>query len=357
MAILGAQQRLDNLIGGKPWGNGEDGAATPSSDPNTRTTATGSGTSLTLGSGALANGDYFVIHQTRKTSAAGKWEIACVASGGGTTSIVTTKSLVNTYTTGAQVIQFDLNTIVEISAHSITAWTGSTGGLAVFCGKDSITVSGNLTGTGNGYKLGVGESGTPTSASDAESSYGDPGTAATGAGQGANDSSGAGGGYGTAGGVGINGAAAGAQHGSADLTVLDFGGGGGGGLSNPIGGNGGDSGAAVIFITKNFIASAATVILNGAAGSTAPGDSRGGGGGSGGACLVVCETATIGSNKITATGGAGGGGTISGGTGGVGRIAVHHSGTVSASTITNPDFEDVTDTTLVETGSNFFALL
>lgn len=348
MAILGAEQRLDNVVPGLPWGDGSNGSQTYSSDPNTRTTATGSSTSITLASAILSDGDVFLIHQTRSTSSAGFWEFAKVASGGGTTSITTTKALVNTYASGSQVVLFTMDSDVTINAHSITAWGGSTGGIAVYCGKDSITIAGNLTGTGNGYKGGAGQADPGSAAAgDGESSYGDPGTEATGAGDYASTAAGAGGGYGTAGGD-IGGANGGDVHGSADLTVIDFGGGGAGGSSNPDGGAGGDSGGAIIFITKNFVASAATVINNGADGSTAPGDTRGGGGGSGGAVLVVCETATVGSDKITATGGAGGGGTVSGAAGGDGRIAVHHSKTITI-TSTDPSYEDVEDATLIET--------
>jgi hypothetical protein len=72
--------------------------------------------------------------------------------------------------------------------------------------------------------------------------------------------------------------------------------------------------------------------------------------------LVVCQTAALGTNALVSTGGAGG--TGSGGNGGggsVGRIAIHHSGAITGTT--NPTFTDVEDTTLVESGGAFFALL
>lgn len=61
--------------------------------------------------------------------------------------------------------------------------------------------------------------------------------------------------------------------------------------------------------------------------------------------------AVLGSNLLTATGGAGGTETRAGGNGSTGRIAVHHYGTVTGTT--NPTFTDVTDASLIETGGSF----
>ena len=61
---------------------------------------------------------------------------------------------------------------------------------------------------------------------------------------------------------------------------------------------------------------------------------------------MVCQEGNFGTNKLTASGGAGGG--TGGGAGAVGRIAIHHSKTIVGTT--SPAFTDVEDTTLKEKG-------
>ena len=93
--------------------------------------------------------------------------------------------------------------------------------------------------------------------------------------------------------------------------------------------------------------------MNGTSG-TDVNSSGGGGGGAGGSCLIACQVATLGTNVITATagtGGASGGAGGNGGNGSVGRIAIHHSGTVTGTT--NPTFTDVSDGSLTEQNAWF----
>jgi hypothetical protein len=75
--------------------------------------------------------------------------------------------------------------------------------------------------------------------------------------------------------------------------------------------------------------------------------------------LLVVGTVALGTNKITVAAGAGGvpGAGYPGGNGAVGRIAVHHSGTISGSS--TPALTDVTDTSLVENlgGSFLFNMI
>lgn len=373
MANLNSWQKISRVMSGMPWGDGASGSATISSDPNIRASITGTATQTTgtAGSSGFANGDVVVLHQTQGTGA-GQWEINKVASGGGTTSLTFQVALQYTYGTGAQIIKVPRYTTATVSAHSITGWDGTVGGIGVICAKTSITVSGTLNGAGLGQSGGGGNSyGSTASQGAGTGGNGTQAQTANGSGGGGSATSGAsggggggGGGHNASGDNGTNGEGSagtgGGAVGSTDLITLLPGGAGGGATGGNngawrFGGSGGGGGAIFILISKSITLSAA-ISVNGAAGSA--GDSRagGGGGGAGGSVLVVCETASLGTAQITSTAGgsgagAGGGGT--GGTGSVGRIAVHHSGTVTGTT--NPTFTDVSDATLNEsvTGGAF----
>lgn len=366
---------------GKPWGDGRDGNATVSSDPNTRATASGTAnaSALTIGSAILSDGDVFVIHQTRGTANVGKWEINKVASGGGTTSITCQKALANTYGTGAQVIKFTMYDEVTYNTHSIAAWNASTllGGVEVVCGKTSIVAtSQTITASALGFTkassstgsntspnyTGEGTTGAPAVQRTANGNGGGGGLAETNSANAKNASGGGGGGNGTAGtqvdqrgsdspaGSIQSGGAGGGANTATDLTTIWLGGAGGTGGANNTGGAsadaGGNGGGIVILITKTFTGGTINAIGGNGASATNYGA---GGGGAGGSVLLVCNTATLGT--ITASGGSGGaqnsfGG--AGGAGGTGIVAVHHSGTITGTT--NPTFTDVEDATLKEGG-------
>ena len=91
-----------------------------------------------------------------------------------------------------------------------------------------------------------------------------------------------------------------------------------------------------------------TVSVTGGKGAKDGGDGTGGsgGGGAGGSVLYVCATATLGTTKTTSSGGTTEAAGSPGGSGSVGRIALHHSGTVTGTT--TPTFTDISDATLVE---------
>lgn len=369
MANLNAWQKIDRVVPGKPFGDGADGSATVSTDPNIRATITGTATQTTgtAGSSAFANGDLVILHQTQGTGA-GQWEVNKVASGGGSTSLTFQVAHNYTYGTGAQIIKVPRYTEATVSAHSVTAWNGSTGGVEIICGKTSITVSGALTGTGLGFRgsttqpsprvdsnRGEGLNGNwNVQGATTDSNYGAGGTY-YGTYQGGG---GDGGGNGMAGGGGGVHGSGGSTGGSADLITMAMAGGGGYGSYNDNSGGtpgaGGTAGSILILISASITISAG-FSSNGNNGVNANTPSKSecgaGGGGAGGDILMIGQNVTLGTGNTTATGGTGGAGQSgnqNGGAGGVGRIAVHHSGTVTGTT--NPTFTDVTDATLKERG-------
>lgn len=365
MGVLSQWQKISRVLGGLPFGNGSAGNTTISSDPNTRATVIGTAdaTTSTLGSAILQNGDICILHQTQGAGA-GQWEVQKVLSGGGTTSITWLVPLKYTYGAGAQCIKFSLNLAVTVNAHSPTAWNGSTGGVEVICGRNSITIAQALIGTGLGFRGGnsVNDSGNGL----AYAGEGTVGatikqTSANGNGGGGGNSQyqapiddvgGGGGGNGAAGSpaattYGTPGAG-GLEVGAGDLTTIDLGGGGGGASAQTSedASNGGNGGSIVILISKSVIITGS--IVNGGNNSGSSSKSTGGGG-AGGSVLIVAATVTLGSALITALGGTSlnpTDGDGKGGDGSVGRVAVHHSGAVTGTS--NPTFTDVSDGTLVE---------
>ena len=377
--MLADSQKISRVLKGKPFGDGNADNATISSNPNTRETCTGSlgETALTAGGTGLSDGDIVFIHQTRGIGA-GQWEINKVASGGGTVNLVMEEDLVYAYVSGAQVVDIPMYDELTINAFTGTAWNGSTGGVTVIAGKTSITVSGALnynggngtagytaTGaTGGGFRGGNSKGNAARPTGTQGESYGGAGGSsysANGGGGGAgsaqtangsDDGGGAGyAGVGTKGTeAGVYGGLGGGTYGTAALTTIHLGSGGGGAArSNDEGnkecGSGGSGGGLVVLISKDITLTSG-VTVNGGNG----GDSGGwnGGGGSGGSILLQCATSTLGTAKATATGG-------TGTTASVGRIAVHHSGTVTGTT--SPTFSDTTDDTLVEAASGGAFLL
>jgi hypothetical protein len=381
MAVLNNWQKISRVLPGQPFGNAVDGDLTISSDTTQSLTVKScsgeaASTSLTIAAGAFTNGDVVLIHQSRGTDV-GQWEINRVTSGGGSTTLTLQSALQYTYTDSgasqAQVMKIPMYNTVTVDSGdtwSATAWGGDTGGILTFAAKN-LTITGSISASIKGFRYGdgfevwdgygyQGEGHTTTTQTQSRSYSGSGGG-------GGRNASGAGGSYGDAnGGYGaMNDAQSGSGSigGVADLTNLYFGGGGGGGTNygitiKPRGGRGG--GAIVIFAKEIVISG--TITSNGEQGVTAddPSWSRAGGGGAGGPILIQTQKATLGSNKITAIKGAGGdgqGGAKDGGAGSNGRIAVHHSGTISGSS--TPSFTDTTDATLIESlgGSFLFNMI
>ena len=388
MATLSSWQKITRVLPGMPFGDGREGAYSSASAPSL-TVQSCSGTSgtntLTLAVGAFANGDVIKIVQMRGTGV-GQYEINKITSGGGTTSLTLDKNLQYTYTDSgasqAQVFKMLMYTSITVQAGTwnITGWDENTNGCLPLVARVGTTITGTINGDGLGFlgALGVtgtnehGHQGEGTAATRGGSSEAANGNGAGGAddGNGGNRAAGGGGGGNALAGAtgsnsptGTTGGTGGEAKGSADLTNMVLGGGGGGGGSavptTTFGtdkGAGGDGGAIVVFFTKDITITGG-ITVDGANGTTGARDGcGGGGGGAGGSVLIVCQTATLGSSLITATGGVGAaeGGFpdgLIGGTGSVGRIAVHHSGTVTGTT--SPAFTDVSDPTLIETNAGF----
>ena len=380
MAALNSFQKITRVLPGMPFGSGADGALTISSNTTQSLTikscsGSSGSTTLTIASGDFTNGDVVIIHQTRGTGA-GQWEVNRVSSGGGTTSLTLQVALNYTYTDSgasqAQVFKLPMYTTVVVNGSttwSATDWDANINGFLAFAVNVSATITGNLSSQGKGFVAGAAvASGVAGNQGESTTGAGSASTSANGmAGGGGNYATnnqrqgGGGGGYATAGTTGgtLGGGsptpgAGGGTGGAADLTTLIFGGSGGSGSGESGtdgGGAGGDSGGGIFIFAKD-ITITGTINGKGSDGPAATG-SGAGGGGAGGSILLEVGSATLGSNLMTATGGAGGDGnsTADGGAAGTGRIAIHHSGTVSGTS--NPTFTDTTDSTLVETGGGF----
>lgn len=346
MANLAAYQKISRVISTRDFGDGVDGSATISAS-NTCATFSGTATQSTgtSGSSSFANGDLVFLIQYQGTGR-GQYEWNMVSSGGGSTSLTFQTALQYTYGTGAQIVKIPRYTTATIGSHSITAWNGSTGGIEIIVAKTSITGSSALTGTGLGFRAGArNTSNGATQGGEGGNGYADTTYGAAGSVSGCG---GPGGGYGTTGSAAGSGGTPGSAYGSADLTVITAGGSGSGASGSgdaSAEGNGGASGGILILISPSINLTSG-VNSNGNKGDN--GTDRGGGGGSGGSVLLICNTASIGTNNITATAGAAGSGVDSnanGGAGGNGRIAIHHSSTITGTS--NPTFTDVTDTSLL----------
>jgi len=350
-------------------------------------------TSLTATNASFATGQLILIHQTRGTGA-GNWELNKIASYTAGT-ITTVHSLCNTYTnSGASVAQVivmtEYNDLTINSGQTFTAkaWNGTVGGIIAKFVKSTFTVAGTVSLAGQVSSGRTGGAGIGFRGGNNPSSYGAneasmTGESPTGASIQQNGANGAGGGgahtNGVAGGGGgggshaTNGATGGEQSGgsggqaattslgTAALTTMLFGGAGGGaiwyqGASAAVTGGGGGGGIVLIIAKSITVTGSITV----AGGTSAASTYATGGGGAGGSCLIKCQTATLGTNLITATGGVpptpteGGFVTCKGGNGGSGRIHIDYK--TSYTGTTNPTLDVTQDATLDSlASSNFFA--
>lgn len=390
MAVLNDWQKITRVLPGQPFGSGADGSLTVSSTQtqsvaNSSCSGSASSTTLTLGAAStFSNGDVVVIHQTRGTGVT-QWEINRISSGAGSTTLTLQETLHYDYTDSgasqAQVFELKMYSSVTVNGSVTlngTDWGGNVGGFISFAAKSGTTITGTVDHqgadnpntaqeiSGGGFEGAYGKQypgsgtergrqgeGTGGAGSESTSANGNGGGGGQQASQ-PDGNTGAGGGHASAGGAGSTesgqpAATGGSAVGSADLTTLSLGGGGGGGIkeSGFSGAGGGSGGGAVLIFTSTLTVTGSITVDGGNGASPSGSVAMAGGGGAGGSVLVVCQTATLGTNLITALGGAGGNASgILGGNGSVGRIAVHHSSTVTGTT--NPSFFDQSDGTLVE---------
>lgn len=363
------------------FGDGRDGDLVVPPGPavaiNTaRASVSASGTSAApSNSTGFSVGDLVLFHQTQQTGNVGRWELNTIAAINGPNDWTLTSTLQYVYDSvngRAQVIKVPQYRNVTVQSGATLAaptWDGTTGGILVFFAKGILDISGTISakgtggssgpppGVGTGYAggtailaspssynvtsyTGEGTTGTPTQAITANGNGGGAGHSASAFQSGG---CGGGGGNGTAGGTGDSadaggsGGAGGGTSGSADLTSMTFGGGGGGAAGANIGAPGGGAGGGIAFI------SAATIAVGAAGSATANGGGGGqsalaGGSGAGGSILLKCQTATLGSSQITATGGPATAGTAArtppyhGGAGGAGLIRIEYCESLTGTT-------------------------
>jgi hypothetical protein len=350
------------------FGDGSDGALTISADTteapiDSACSGTSGTNTLTATNVSFAAGQKIFIHQSRGTGAGTKQETTIQAYTAGTITTVDPLNFSYLSDAGNNCAQIRVRkqyTNVTINANktwTAKGWNGTTGGLGfVNLANGTFTNNGTVTGNSLGFRPAAGSPG--TGEGTAGSSAGAALTVANGNG-GAGDvygsyfpigyGSGAGGGNGTAGGDGHV-AQGGLVSGSADLTSITFGGSGGSSDSHGAGASGG----AIIYISAVTFTNNGTISSNG----SAAGAGTGGGGGAGGSILIKCQTSTLGTGLITATGGAGGsqdnGASPTGGTGGDGRICVDY--LTSYTGTTTPTFNPVQDPTLGSTNGQTLRL-
>jgi hypothetical protein len=354
------------------FGNGSGGAyssAGNATDAPIDASCSGTATQATLSASnvSFASGQLILIHQTRGTGV-GNWELNRIESYN-TGTITLSHALINTYTDSgasqAQVIVMpQYSSFTQNSGHTLTAkaWTGDVGGIVAFFCSGTTTVTGSLTALGKGRAGGAGNSSGGTGVQgEGTSGTGSANTAQnSGGGGGGLNGNGGGGGYIT-GGVGITGDGGTGNAGSAPgagslVTQCYLGSGGGGGGHSTQGTNGGIGGGLFFIFTKDLVV---TGTLNDNGGNSANSTYRAGGAGSGGGVLIKCQTATLGTNLITSSGGTGGTseGGNRGGAGSVGRIHMDYK--TSYTGTTTPTIDVTQDTTLNDVSSSnmFFALL
>ena len=346
---------IQDFLPGKPFGDAFHGNRTITTDTAgtgaATTTCSGSSGSKTLtltAASTFANGDLVFIKQDTGTGV-GLCELNYIVSGVGTTTLALLSNLVNTFTlSGASSASItELKRYRNATVNSSKSWTGN----MVIAAKETATITGFISANGAGFGPGSTSSSTQT---NGYQGYGEAGTApvqsinANSSGGGGGDGStseddvpgGGGGGSFVAGTTGqktnndpagIGGAK---SQTTADLTKIVPGGGGGqsgGGLLG-VTKTGGTGGGYLVIFAKNLIVTGG-ITANGTDGQVGNETHDGGGGGGGGGCiLLTCQDATLGTNLVTATAGAGGLAKMDGGAGGAGAIRLNYSGTYTGTT-------------------------
>ena len=291
-----------------------------------------------------------LIHQSRGAGA-GTWmknRIIDYSSGTVTLALPLNAAYISSGNSRAQVLVLREYADVTVNAGatwSAKAWNGETGGLLAFLSTGTLTVNGRLIASEKGFRSQVGSSSETGMQGEGTVGSGGYSTAANGSGGGGGmngydpycDASGGGGGHAFPGANGItqgpySGGAGGQSSGASDMSSMSFGGAGGqngdAGRYQLYGGNGGGIvfvGAASINVNDStgFIASdgesARTPWTSNCANS---------GGGAGGSVFLTGYTASLGANRVTASGGIGGevgpGNGSRGGNGSVGRIRIEY---------------------------------
>lgn len=280
---------------------------------------------LTVGSGlAFAVGDIVLIHQSQFTNA-GNWEFAKVESYVGTT-LTLLSNLVNSYTTGAQIIKVKQYRSVTINGIlSAKGWSGTVGGILAMLISGKLIVNGTISNVAKGFNFASsrgGQKANPAQQGESPTGQGIASISANGSGGGGASTSPLAGGYGGGNGTVGSGSGGGSTTGNVDLTTALFGGGGGGGDADNSAHGG--IGGGFIIIDANEIENNGMIEANGSNGQDGiGGDKLGAGGGAGGSIMLRSKNAVLGSGDVTATGGAGGAGINGNGTtGGVGRIRI-----------------------------------
>jgi hypothetical protein len=386
MAVLNSFQRIDRVLTGQPFGDGRDGAYTSTTIPSLNAkSCSGTATSTTLTADTDTSpyvvGDIIALFQVRGTGV-GQWEINKIDAVG-TDQYTLNKALNYTYTDSgasqAQVIKIPMysNVAPASGTWTISAWDQDISGFFPIAANGNFSMGATLVGTGKGYNGGDsvgtadanGKQGEGSAAAGESASTSANGTGGGGGQSGATVGVGTGGGGGGHAASGSNGTTAnartpgtgGSSGGSADLVTMLFGGAGGSGGAddNNNGGTtgpGGNGGGGIIIFARNITGVSGAINNNGSNGTASAVNGYGGaGGGAGGSILIACQTAALGSSAITASAGSGSsgtGGAGNGGNGSVGRIAIHHSGTVTGTT--SPTFEDVSDPSMVENVGGYF---
>lgn len=256
---------------------------------------------------------------------------------------------------------------------------GGTGGMNGVCGggcgggiSTSTGGTGSATGgAGGGGGLGGGDP-YALGGGGGAGGYGSAGTAgggSNGGSAGGRDISGNGGNWSGSQGRGAGGGSGG-TYGTSTLSKLYMGSGGGSGgatWGSSYGGIGGDGGG-IIYIAANTLTNGGVgIVSRGGAGGEGSGSGNyitgAGAGGAGGSIKIEANTATLGTDLVLVTGGAGGTNGSNGGTGGVGRIAIFYtsslSGTVSSSSSYIQKYfslvkSEGTGAMQISTGSNSF---
>ena len=343
------------------FGNAHNGIPAVTGTINSYATCTGTLGATTLTTTLSASlGNVIFIHQT-KGAGAGQNEINYVISDNGATLTVA-YPLTYAYGTGAQCVLVPQYTGGTLSG-TVTgiAWGGSVGGIVALMASGELTVSGTITASGLGFRGGSGVG--PGNAIDGKQGESYAGTwnttsylanySAGGGGENLTNQAANGGG----GGNGVSGldgtpntngrqGKGGATSGNEELTSVFLGGGGGSAST----GNDGSSystnagnGGGIIMIFAPKITVSGSVIANGGNGPDLTYQSGSGGAGAGGSIIFFSQTPILGTNLVTAIGGAGGN-SGTGGNGGNGRIRINYYSGVSGTT--NPTLSSGQNTSL-----------
>lgn len=361
--------KMDIYAASGYFGDGSDGALTIAADTtdapiDSACTGTSGTTTLTATNVSFAAGQLVLIHQTQGTSA-GTW-MRNKISGYTAGTITLENPLTFSPTTGAQAIVMKQYTTVTVNSGktwSAKAWNGTVGGILCFVANSSVSIAGTINVKDKGFRgpttfisslnaiqySGEGTTGPSVQTMSANGNGGGGGQNESGAG-GNNQNGGAAGGNSAAGGNGArqSGSAAisygGAAAGTADLTTMVFGGASGKG-GTPYSLSSGDSadganGAGIVFITGLDVTVTGSINANGTTGNNGYTD---GSGSAGGSVLIKCQTATLGTGLITATGGSGY--TATAGNGADGRIHIDYY--TSYTGTTSPTINATIDNSLV----------